>query len=174
MLKHLGKTLNTDDSKNNYLSEDRMNKGIYQKDSFDFLFLVKNWSKIVGEKLAKNTAPVKIYNSQLIILTSHSVFNTEINFLNEIIIKKIVQDFPSLAGKIKKIGFQTSNNFFKDKKEELDNFILKDIQKQRSKTHQYSPEFIKLNKEADEKFADIEDQELKKLIKKLYVQNSQN
>jgi aspartyl-tRNA synthetase len=31
-------------------------------------------------------------------------------------------------------------------------FILKDIQKQRSKSHQYSPEYIKLNKEADDKF----------------------
>lgn len=174
MLKHLSKTLEKGNSSKDYKSQHREKKGIYQRDAFDFIHVVKNWEKIVGPKLAKNTAPVKIFNGQLIILTSHSLYSNELSFLNNIIIKKISENFPSLKGKIKKLSFQTANNYFKQKNNTIEEQIKQDLSSNnKNKLHPYSPEYQRLQSEAEEKFGHIEDNELKEIIKNLYIQSDQ-
>jgi hypothetical protein len=172
MLKHLSKMLHRPRFQKRKKAYGKAKRGIYEQDSFDFIQLVQDWDFVVGEKLAKNTAPLRIFNKQLIVLTSHAIYSNQLSFLSIAIIRKINEQFPSLIGKISKLSYQTSNDHFKKKNLSPDQIMKKDLESQSRDTetlHPYSPKFLKLQSEAEDKFGDIQDHELKDLIKKLYV-----
>ena len=138
---------------------------------FDFIHLVKNWEQIVGKMLSQNTIPLKIKNSQLFILTKHAVFSQELSFMDQMIIKKIEDSFPIFQGRIKKIRFSTGNfsseEFNSAQKEKLNqdqkNLNKKNIQ------HPFNPKFRQKKAHAQSLFADIEDEEIKDLLIKVYL-----
>ncbi len=146
----------------------------YGKDSFDFLDLINHWNLVVGDMLAKNTVPLKIQRGSLIILTKHSAFSNELSFMEKPLIKKIVNEYPPLKGKFKRIFFQTSSNYFdNNNKEEKPQTINDYIDTQKSVDHKHSPfHKEKLNK-ADKDFNFLEDDnEMKDLLISLRMQVS--
>lgn len=146
-------------------------KGYHQ--GFDFLNLIKNWEKIVGAKFSKTTIPLSNQYGNLVILTNHPAISQNLSFLEEDIKKNIFKEFPTLVGKINRIYFQTNSAFFEKKMEEA----LKrghGTDKNGPSLHPYSPKYLKLKREADQIFQDIDDEELKNLLISIYIQNTQN
>lgn len=171
MLKHFSKSLNSDPEREKEKKRSKA-KGIYAKDSFDFLHLVRNWGEIVGENLSKNTSPLKIHFKSLIILTKHSIYSNELNFISRALLQKIFDKYPSLIGKINKIQFQTGSEYFKEKITNKEEQLLSDIEKnnQRSLYHPMSPEYQRLKAEAEEYLGHIDDPELRESMIKLFIQ----
>jgi len=141
----------------------------FQKDSFDFLSLIECWPEIVGERLAKHTMPLKNNNGYLTILTNHSAFSQQLSFMDNILKKKIIQKFPSLTGKIKKIYFQANSTHFEQKIEIL-NKRKKNQSTKLEIPHKFSPTYKKLYALALEEFSDIDDEELKQQFISIYIQ----
>ena len=140
--------------------------------TFDFIELIRSWPKIIGDSLSKNTIPLKHCNGVLTILTSHSVFSQQLNFMNKEISSKIIHQFPSLKNKIKKISFQTNSSFFNQIKSDSIHIDPFD-QNQYKKTNQfnkYDPIYNKLKTEASNLFDDINDQTVKEMLISLYIQ----
>lgn len=135
---------------------------------FDFLSLIDRWEEIVGERLIKMTIPLKHQYGNLVILTSHPAIGQQLSFMEEELKKRIVEVFPSLKGKIKSIRYQMNSSFFEKKTEESQK--RKETFNSPKIFHPYSPEFRKYKKEADELFADVEDEEVKKSLTSLYIQ----
>ena len=135
--------------------------------TFDFLDLIKKWPDIVGAKLACVTSPLKIKQDCLFVITRHSSYSQELSFLAETIKKEIFKEFPNLKPILKKLAFQTQENFF-DKKEEGQVYSS---QLQSSKLHPQSPLFKMLKLEAERLFGDIEDPELKSALISLFIQS---
>ena len=135
--------------------------------TFDFLDLIKKWPEIVGTKLATVTSPLKIKQDCLFVITRHSSYSQELSFLAETIKKEIFKEFPNLKPILKKLAFQTQENFF-DKKEEKQVYSS---QLQSSKLHPQSPLFKMLKLEAERLFGDIEDPELKSALISLFIQS---
>jgi hypothetical protein len=133
--------------------------------TFDFLNLIKKWPEIVGEKLASVTSPLRLRGQTLMIVTKHSIYSQELSFLGETIKKEIFKFFPELKSIIEKINFQTQESFFNEKKEVQGKSTLE------LKIHPQSPIYKKLNVEAERLFADVEDQDLKKILVSIYIQS---
>ena len=148
----------------------RAYKGYFSRygGTFDFIYLIRNWDKIVGKLLSQNTIPHKIQKSTLIIMTKHNVFAQELSFMGPQIIKKIEEEVPELAGKITKIKFSHANYSW-------DEFQQKAQKKSNSpapvaKLHPYSPQYQLKKKQAEALFNDIEDPETKELLMKLFIE----
>ena len=86
--------------------------------TFDFLDLIKKWPEIVGPKLAAVTSPLKMKQDSLFVITKHSSYSEALNWESEIIKTAIFKHFPNLKPIIKKLAFQTQENFFEQKKVE--------------------------------------------------------
>lgn len=134
--------------------------------TFDFLDLIKKWPEIVGAKLAAVTSPLKIKQDSLFVITKHSSYSEELNWSSEMIKKEVFKHFPNLKPIIKKLAFQTQENFFEQKKVEEAK-----IAAQVPKLHPQSPKYKLLKLEADRLFADIEDEELKASMISIYIQS---
>lgn len=134
--------------------------------TFDFLDLIKKWPEIVGPKLASVTSPLKIRQDSLFVITKHSSYSQELSFLSETIKKEIFKSFPNLKPIIKKLAFQTQENFFEQKamKEAL-------LVQQSPKLHPQSPKYKLLKIEAERLFQDVEDSELKSVLISLFIQS---
>lgn len=149
----------------------RAGKGYFARGSggaFDFIYLIRNWDKIVGRLMSQNTIPHKITRSTLIIMTKHNVFAHELSFMAPQIIQKIEEHVPELRGKILKIKFSHANYSW-------DEFQQTSLKKQQAseapkKLHPYSPQYQVKKKRADELFADIEDDEVKQLLTSLFIE----
>lgn len=138
-------------------------------ETFDFLELIKKWPQIVGPKMCAVTSPLKIKQDSLFVITKHSIYSQELSFLSEEIKKEIFKVFPKLKPIIKKLVFQTQEKFFEEQKAKE---IL--IQKKVQTLHPQSPQFKILKKEADQLFADVPDEELKKIMTSIYIQSRQS
>lgn len=139
-------------------------KSFYQ--TFDFLELIKRWPEIIGEKYARVTSPLKIRQDSLFIMTQHPSYSQNISFLSEEIKEKTFKIFPQLRPIVKKLVFQTQESFFKERKEDLNEF------KQKAQAlHPQSPRYKLLKLEADKLFSHIEDVELRELLSSLYIQS---
>ncbi len=136
--------------------------------TFDFLELIYGWEKIVGEKLSKTTIPLNNQYGNLTVLTNHPAISQTLSFLEEDIKKNIFKEFPELRGKINKIFYKTNSTFFEKKMEET----LKRGKKNAQFFHPYDPKNIKLRKEAEEIFSDIDDKELKEILISLFIQKA--
>jgi len=141
----------------------------YSKDSFDFLTLIKEWGDIVGPRLSEHTVPLKNSRNVLTILSDHSAFSSQLSFLEQVLIQKISERFPSLQGKIKKIVFQTNPRHFREQLKATEPLKRK-AETVEQITHRFSPEDQKLLREAESMFAHIEDEEMKKSLTSLFVQ----
>ena len=144
-----------------------------QNQVFDFLDLIRDWEKIVGPKLAKTTIPLNNQYGNLMVLTNHPAISQTLSFLEENIKKNIFKEFPSLKGKINRIYYQTNSTFFEKKMEEV---IKRGHSPKREDTsfHPYSPKYLKLKKEAENIFQEIDDNELKNLLISIYIQNTKD
>lgn len=150
----------------------RAQKGWYSRSghTFDFIYLIRKWDQIVGKLLAQNTIPHKIIKNTLIIMTKHSVFASELSFMGPQIIQKIEEHVPELEGKIKKVKFSHANYSW----EEFQNASFQKANKkpQVQKLHPFSPEFRIRKAKAQKLFSDIEDEEIKELLEKLFIENN--
>lgn len=134
--------------------------------TFDFLDLIKKWPDIVGVKLAAVTSPLKIKQDSLFVITKHSSYSEELNWSSEMIKKEVFKHFPNLKPIIKKLAFQTQENFFEQKKVE-EAKIAATV----PKLHPQSPKYKLLKLEAERLFADIEDEEMKASMISIYIQS---
>lgn len=133
--------------------------------TFDFLQLIKKWPQIVGPKLSPVTSPLKIKNDSLFIMAKHASYSHQLSFLAEEIKNEIFKVLPELRHVIKKLVFQTQENYFNQ---------VQDTEVQRPKTqpklHPQSPQYKILKMEADRLFSDIPDAELKELLTSIFMQ----
>lgn len=149
----------------------RAYKGYFSRSggTFDFIYLIRNWDKIVGKLLSQNTIPHKIQRSTLIIMTKHNVFAQELSFMGPQIIKKIESEVPELAGKVTKIKFSHANYSWDDFQKKKDKKAGPSAP-EAPKLHPYSPQYQLKKKQAESLFSDIEDEETRELLMKLFIE----
>lgn len=134
--------------------------------TFDFLELIKKWPQIVGPKMAPVTSPLKLRQDSLFIMTKHAVYSQELSFLQEEIKNEIFKVFPKLKNVIKKLVFQTQENYFVPKP--LADEIAAPA---KPKLHPQSPQYKILKMEADRLFGHIEDTELREMLTSIFIQS---
>ena len=133
--------------------------------TFDFLDLIKKWPEIVGEKLAAVTSPLKIKQDSLFVITKHSSYSQELSFSSEMIKKEVFKQFPNLKPIVKKLAFQTQENFFEQK-------LIKEKELALApKLHPQSPKYKILKQEAERLFSDVVDSELRDSLISLFIQS---
>ncbi len=138
--------------------------------SFDFIKLIQSWKDIVGEELAKESIPIKNKFKTLTILTSHVAYSNKLSFMETSIKEKIFTIFPKLKRDINRIQFTAKSSYFKDKLKSSRSFS-KNIN---NKLHSQSPEYKKLKFLADKLLIDIRDEELRKTMTNIYIQQHSN
>jgi hypothetical protein len=134
--------------------------------TFDFLDLVSKWPDIIGSALANVTSPLKIKGDSLIIISKHASYSQNISFLSEEIKQKIFILFPQLKPVIKKLNFQTQENYFREAKDE-DQLTKQPI----VKFHPQDPKFKLIKMEAERIFSDVIDPELKQILISIFIQS---
>jgi hypothetical protein len=139
-------------------------------EAFNFLSLIKEWPLIVGEKLAAKTVPLKNQRKTLVILSNHSAYSEQLSFMSDKIIEKINEHFPMLHGKIANIKYMTNPAHFKLQQEVATTLKDSDPKELSDLTHQFSPTDQALVKEAEVYFQDIEDEEVRKSLKSIFIQ----
>ena len=122
-------------------------KKILKKDGFVYFEIIKNWKNIVGEKLFKDTAPLKIKkinNENILSINVNKNIMIEIEYSRDQIIEKINSYLGFNA--INKIQIISKDSSFEIKKKKiiLNENILKKINEIRSKN--LKEIFLKLNK----------------------------
>jgi hypothetical protein len=122
-------------------------KKILKKDGFVYFEIIKNWKNIVGEKLFKDTAPLKIKkinNENILSINVNKNIMIEIEYSRDQIIEKINSYLGFNA--INKIQIITKDSSFEIKKKKiiLNENILKKINEIKSKN--LKEIFLKLNK----------------------------
>lgn len=122
-------------------------KKILKKDGFVYFEIIKNWKNIVGEKLFKDTAPLKIKkinNENILSINVNKNIMIEIEYSRDQIIEKINSYLGFNA--INKIQVISKSSFFEVKKKKivLSENILKKINEIKSKN--LKEIFLKLNK----------------------------
>lgn len=162
----------SDDKEEIYSSEQyrrnkRKDKGLYSRSdsTFDFLYLVKNWDKIVGKMLSENTIPLKVRNTSLIVMTKHSIFSQELSFMSQQIIDNIENLYPKFRGHIKSIKFshgKFSSDEFNTVKKKVD-------APAKPKNHKFDPQAQQKKLKAKEMFSDVEDEEIQAILERLYI-----
>lgn len=137
--------------------------------TFDFLSLLETWPRLVGDKLAKVTSPLKIKFSSLIVATIHPSYSHELSYHVEPIKEAIFKEFPHLRNVITNIQFQTMPQFFQQK-----SIIEKsqELKKEQNTLHPQSPQYRLLSAKANKLFGHIEDPELKKMMINIYIQSA--
>ncbi len=136
-------------------------------EGLDFLSLIRAWKDICGEKLAEHTIPLKNKNGVLIILSNHSLFATELKFMEPILKKKIFSLFPKFKDYIKSIHFIVDSTHFDQQVQVFKN----EIQPEKVELpHPYSPEYKKLTLEAKKLLSEVNDPETLELLSSIYRQ----
>ncbi len=175
MLKKLSNFLNDGAEKTrdkNFIS--RKNSAIKTNaDVFDFLDLIKSWPSIVGPKMSEFTIPLRNQNGNLIILSNHSMFASEMKYMELPLKKKIFEVYPKLEAHIKTLTFIVDSTHF-EKQKEVASIQTEKNKEKVSLPHPYSPQGKTLQKEANELFIDVTDEEMKEALTSLYVQNKFN
>lgn len=147
------------------LKRDEM-KSFYQ--TFDFIVLLKRWPDIVGPKMAKVTSPLKLRHDSLIVVTTHSTYSHELSYLSEDIKAAIFKKLPELKPIIKKIIYETQENYFKLR----DQVAEEKTVEQKPKLHPQSPQYKLKKAEAERLFGTIEDAELRSMMISIFIQAS--
>ena len=145
------------------LKRDEM-KSFYQ--TFDFISLLRKWPEIVGPKMAKVTTPLKLKHDSLIVVTIHSTYSHELSYLSEDIKLAIFKALPELKPIIKKIVYETQENYFKLR----DQVAVEKTIEQKPKLHPQSPQYKLRKAEAERLFGSIEDPELRSMMISIFIQ----
>ncbi len=122
-------------------------KKILKKDGFVYFEIIKNWKNIVGEKLFKDTAPLKIKkinNENILSINVNKNIMIEIEYSRDQIIEKINSYLGFNAINKIQIISKDSSIEIKKKKIILNENILKKINEIKSKN--LKEIFLKLNK----------------------------
>ena len=135
--------------------------------TFDFLQLIKKWPDIVGPKLSGVTSPLKIKSDSLFIMAKHASYSHQLSFLSEEIKSEIFKVLPELKNIIKKLVFQTQENYFKQQ----DSVQEAQRNPPAPKLHPQSPQYKILKMEAERLFSGVEDQELKEILTSIFIQS---
>jgi hypothetical protein len=122
-------------------------KKILKKDGFVYFEIIKNWKNIVGEKMFKNVAPLKIKkinNENILSINVNKNIMIEIEYSRDQIIEKINSYLGFNA--INKIQIISKDSSFEIKKKKitLSENILKKINE--IKSENLKEIFLKLNK----------------------------
>jgi hypothetical protein len=169
MLKKLSNILDFPELKReNYSFKNKKESDLY--DGLDFLALIKSWKDIAGAKLSEHSIPLKNQNGILVILSNHSLFASEMKFLEPIIKKKIFAIYPKFEKHIKTINFIVDSTHFASQVKKFSNLEVEN-KKKSSLPHPFSPEFKKLEKEANAFFENVQDLENKKMLISIYMQS---
>jgi hypothetical protein len=144
-------------------------KKLGSREVFDFIHLIGRWPEIVGGALARETVPLKNRHGVLTVLTRQPAFSEQVKFMEEPIKHKIVEVFPSLAGKIKRINFFCNPGAFVKQIEQAQHH-QGESKKSVPQLHPQSPRFKGLALEAKNLFDEIDDQEMKDALSSLYIQ----
>ena len=146
-----------------------------KKDFFDFLKLIQNWPAIVGDKLARQTLPLKISNGKLFIMTSHPLYAQQLQYFEREMMDKMVELFPHIKKKIRSIGFQATEYFDviqTQQKVSVENKARgRGEEREEKRFHQFDPKYIKLREKVREELSvkEVEDQELSTLLEKMNI-----
>ncbi|MFL5784428.1 MAG: DUF721 domain-containing protein [Bacteriovoracaceae bacterium] len=159
----------------NYKDLDRFKEHDLKRDemksfytTFDFIDLIRKWPEIVDPKMAKVTSPLKIKGDALIIVTVHSTYSHELSYFSEELKKNIFKALPELKPIIKKIVYETQENYFKERRE----VEAVKAAEAKPKLHPQSPQYKLLKAEADKLFGHIEDTELRSLMTSIFIQSN--
>jgi len=145
-----------------------------KRDVFDFLSLMTKWGEIVGEKLVDHTFPLKNKNKILYILTDHPAYAEQLSFMGEVLKQKIFSVFPSLRSEIKELKFeQCERKVFEELRPKIIEEQSSEDKLAITTLHPQSPLYKKSMLEAEELFVLIKDEELKKMLTSIYLQNIQ-
>ncbi len=136
--------------------------------TFDFINLIKSWPDLIGPSLAAVTCPLKIKGDTLIILSKHASYSQNISFLSEELKRKIFILFPELRPVVKRLNFQTQENFFRPGGRTSEVAAGKPPA---PKFHPQDPRYKILKSEADRLFADVPDPELRAILTSIYIQS---
>jgi len=143
------------------------------QDSLEFIHLIENWKNVVGPQLVKHTIPLKMNYKCLVILTRHSAYSQELQFMSEAIKEKITSLYPNLGPTIDKIYFKSDPSFFVSTQENsLDGENIR-LMKEQNRNHPFSPHHQKLRKMAMESVGELEDKEMQELLISLHIQQAE-
>lgn len=143
-----------------------------EQGSFEFIMLIQNWPAIAGDHLGRNTIPLKIQNGCLTLITKHSAYAQELQFMSEAIKEKIFTFYPDLRGTITKLYFKTDPSFFTQKMDLSSPEKVVPLLEKNKKFHEFSPHHQKLRSEAMEMFGSMEDPELREMLVSLHIQQA--
>lgn len=129
--------------------------------------IIENWKEIVGRDIAQNTEPSKLRGRVLYVRVSNPIWAQQLQFLKEVIIKKINQEIKEVVVDnlrlfIGKIDSPPSDYLLSIKENGEENILLK---------KQEIDAFIP--KEIAEKIGEIRDPEVKKLLYSIYSKHKQ-
>ncbi len=148
------------------------------KDSVDFLKMIMNWNRVVGESLYKNSRPLKFQRGVLSILTKSPIYSHALDEISDVLKEKIEDVFPRYRGKIQKFRYQVSPDFFQAQEQREKEAKIKDQKQMRDDLIEdsqvvqhcrYSPHYRKATQEAEKVTLLLEDDELKNVLKDLYI-----
>ncbi len=161
---------NLGDLLNSYMVSKKNPQPSYQKytEGFDFLSLIQSWKDIVGKQLGSATLPLRIRNTTLFIITEHSAYASELQFLEKDILKKVFVQYPYLKNQIKSLKFQASPYFNKIREEQLTKVEINATAPTKT-LHRLDPEYLRLKEEAQGEIAHVDDPELKSMLEELYI-----
>jgi hypothetical protein len=147
---------------------------LYGGETIDFLNLVKNWDKIVGDKLALNTRPLKLQRKTLLVITRHPSYASQLHFVSQDILQKIFKLYPSFKNLIHEIKYRASNSFHEEQL--FENIDQKHEQKQENAQtfHKLSPQYRELKLKAEEMFAHVEDAIVREQLENIFIQSQLN
>lgn len=169
-MKTLSNIFNENISSNEKSNSTNFSRGKkHQSSVFDFLELLRLWPEIIGEKIAKVTEPVKINSKKLIIITAHSAFSQQLALMQSQILEKIKKIYPCAESQIKSLSFVTKDTHFANRAEDSLSKKSTDSYKKENKLNQFSPAYRKYLSEANELFKDINDENIKNSLIKIYI-----
>lgn len=130
--------------------------------------IIENWEKIVGREIAQNAQASRLRGGVLYVRVSNPIWMQQLQFLKEVIIKKIHQEIKEVVVDdlrlfIGKIDYSPSDRLAATQENDEENTLLK-------KKQEISA-FI--SKEIAEKIGQIRDPEMRQLLSSLYSKNKQ-
>jgi len=147
---------------------------LYGGETIDFLNLVKNWDKIVGEKLALNTRPLKLQRKTLLVITRHPSYASQLHFVSQDILQKIFKLYPNFQSLIKEIKYRASNSFHEEQLFESIDHKHEEKRENAQTFHKLSPIYRELKLKAEELFAHVEDPIVKEQLENIFIQSQIN
>lgn len=150
------------------LKRDEM-KSFYQ--TFDFIDLIRKWPEIVGAKsamMARSTSPLRIKKDTLVVVTIHSSISHELSYYSEELKEEIFRVLPELRPIIKKIIYETQENYFKVRQQQE----VEKTPEVKARLHPQSPQYKLRKAEAERLFGTVEDPELRELMISIFIQAS--